>query len=74
MEDVNEIVLEDSKIEVVGVFFKTNGCEINLRDFERAVIMEKIYNVPLKIANSSIYRKKLGLEPLIVEIMKMKQR
>lgn len=62
-EDVNEVVLDDSKVEVIGVFFKTNGCEINLKDFERAVIMGKQYNVPVKIVNSSIYRKKLGLEP-----------
>lgn len=62
-EDVNEVVLDESKVEVIGVFFRTNGCEINLRDFERAVIMEKLYNVPLKIVNSSIYRQKLGLEP-----------
>lgn len=62
-EDVNEVVLDDSKAEVIGVFFKTNGCEINLRDFERAIIMANCYNVPLRIVNSSIYRRKLGLEP-----------
>lgn len=60
--DVNEIVLDDSKVEIIGVFFKTNGCEINLEDFGRAIFMERAYNVPLKIVNSSIYRKKLGLE------------
>ena len=62
-EDVNEVILDDSKIKVIGVFFKTNGCEINLRDFERATMMERLYNVPLKISNTAIYRRKIGLDP-----------
>lgn len=61
--DVNEIVLDEAHLEVVGVFFKTNGCEINFADFERAIIMGEQYNVPVRIVNSSIYRRKLGLEP-----------
>lgn len=55
--------MDDSKIKVIGVFFKTNGCEINLRDFERATMMERLYNVPLKISNTAIYRRKIGLDP-----------
>ena len=62
-EDVNEVILDDSKIKVIGVFFKTNGCEINLRDFERATMMERLYNVPLKSSNTAIYRRKIGLDP-----------
>ena len=60
-EDVNEVVLDESKVEVIGVFFKTNGCEINFMDFERAVIMQEAYNVPLKIVNSALYRQQMGL-------------
>ena len=59
--DINEVVLDESKVEVIGVFFKTNGCEINFMDFERAVIMQEAYNVPLKIVNSALYRQQMGL-------------
>lgn len=62
-EDVNEVVIDDSKIKVIGVFFKTTGCEINLNDYERALIMAQAYNVPIKLINKSIYRKKMGLDP-----------
>lgn len=61
--DVNEVVLNMAQVEVVGVFFKTNGCEINLEDFQRAVIMSEIYGVPIRIDNTAICRKNMGLAP-----------
>lgn len=54
---VNEVVLDDSKAKVIGIFFKTNGKEINLSDYIHVKKLEALYKVPVRIVNTSIYRK-----------------
>ena len=59
---INEVVLDDGKVNVVGIFFKTNGREINLRDFIHVKKLEALYRVPVRIINTSLYRKQKGQE------------
>lgn len=59
----DEVIAEDSKAKVLGVFFQTNGCEINLEDYYRALVMKEAYNVPIKPINMAVYRCNAGLEP-----------
>lgn len=59
----NEVVLNDSIVKVLGVFLQTNGCEINLEDYHRAMVMRKVYNVPLKVENMALHRKNAGYLP-----------
>lgn len=55
---VTEVILDDRKIKVIGVFFKTNGIEINLDDYVRARNMKRMYNVPLRTINIVKYKEK----------------
>ena len=63
---VNEVVLDDSKAKVIGIFFKTNGKEINFSDYIHVKKLEALYKVPVTIINTSIYRRQ-GNEQIFTE-------
>ncbi|MBR3003214.1 MAG: hypothetical protein IKF38_06670 [Clostridia bacterium] len=63
---INEVVLDDKKAKVVGILFKTNGKEINFLDYVHVKKLEALYKVPVRIINTSIYRKQKG-QPMFTE-------
>lgn len=54
---VNEVILDDRKIKVIGVFFRVNENELSLADFVRAHNMCVMYKVPLRIINVDKYKR-----------------
>lgn len=58
----SEEVIDAANTEVIGVVLQTNGCEINLADYEQVLELKKKYNVPVKIINMALFREKKGLE------------
>lgn len=59
---INEVILDDRKIKVKGVFFRVNENQLALHDFIRAHNMKVMYNVPLRVVNVDKYRKKDNVE------------
>ena len=58
-----EVVVDKTDFELGGVFFKTTGCDINLKDYIIAKQMEMYYGKKLRIINQSVYREQNGLKP-----------
>lgn len=54
---VNEVILDDRKVKVIGVFFRVDEHELALHDFVRAHNMSIMYKVPLRIVNVDRYKK-----------------
>lgn len=59
---VNEVILDDRKIKVIGVFFRVNENQLLLSDFVRAHNMSVMYKVPLRIVNVDKYKKQGKIE------------
>lgn len=59
---VNEVILDDRKIKVIGVFFRVNENQLLLSDFVRAHNMSIMYKVPLRIVNVDKYKKQEKIE------------
>ena len=55
---VNEIILDDRRVKVIGVFFRVSENQLSLHDFIRAHNMSVMYKVPLRIINVDKYRNK----------------
>ena len=54
---INEVILDDSRIKVIGVFFRVDEHKLALHDFVRAHNMSVMYKVPLRIVNVERYKK-----------------
>lgn len=57
-----EEIVDATNSNVIGILFQTNGLEINLDEYRTALKLQAKYNVPIKVVNRAIYRKKAGLE------------
>lgn len=62
-----EVVADKEDFELEAIFFKTTGCDINLKDFIVAKQMEMYYGKPLQIVNQSICRENANLSPYTEE-------
>lgn len=54
---INEVILDDRRIKVIGVFFRVDEHTLALDDFVRAHNMSVMYKVPLRIVNVDRYKK-----------------
>ena len=62
-----EVVVDKSDFELDGIFFKTTGCDINIKDYIVAKQMEMYYGKKLRAVNQSINREKNNLSPYTQE-------
>ena len=62
-----EVVIDKNDFELDGIFFKTTGCDINIKDYIVAKQMEMYYGKKLRKVNQSINREKNNLSPYTQE-------
>lgn len=60
---INEVVIDKQTSKVNGIILMTNGCDFLIDEFATALEMQRMYNVPIKVINKSIYREKQNLSP-----------
>ena len=57
----NEVLLDTSTLKVRAIIKISKGCDILFEQYKIALEMQRLYNVNIKVINSSLYREKAGL-------------